>query len=548
MKFGEEPVKGAEGAILAHSLRFGALRFKKGRVLGADDIAALKAAGVEAVTVARLEDDDLGEDQAAALIAEAMAPDPGVLHLTSTAPFTGRVNFHAAVDGLLMVDGDLVARINAVDEAITLATLADKSLVSARQLAATIKIIPYAAPAAAVSEVAEMLAAAPLMQVAPRVVAEADLILTRTEGMKEALLDKGADVIRTRMIRLGAVIASEQRVSHETSAVASAIARTKSPLVLILGGSATSDRRDVAPSAVEAAGGRIDRFGMPVDPGNLLFIGHAPGPVGKRPVVGLPGCARSPKLNGADWVLERLVCGVPVSAGDIADMGVGGLLKEIPSRPEPRAGAASTGKRPRVVAIVLAAGASSRMRGRDKLLEAVEGQPILRRIALAALESRADEVIVVMPPEAAARRSALAELPVSIVENPVAEEGMGSSIRTGTAAAIAKADALILLPADLPDMTPAHLDAVIAAFDPEESREICRAVNQSGRPGHPVLFGKRFFESLARAEGDEGARALVSEHGDYLVDVPTPGEGATLDLDTPEQWADWRAITEPGGP
>ena len=88
----------------------------------------------------------------------------------------------------------------------------------------------------------------------------------------------------------------------------------------------------MAPSALRAAGGEVTRFGMPVDPGNLLFLGQ----LGARAVIGLPGCARSPALNGADWVLSRLVCGIPVTSADIAAMGVGGLLKEIPTRPQPR--------------------------------------------------------------------------------------------------------------------------------------------------------------------------------------------------------------------
>ena len=91
---------------------------------------------------------------------------------------------------------------------------------------------------------------------------------------------------------------------------------------------------DVAPSAVRLAGGKVTRFGMPVDPGNLLFLGE----VGNRPVIGLPGCARSPALNGADWVLERVMCGVPIGDAEISAMGVGGLLKEIPTRPRPREG------------------------------------------------------------------------------------------------------------------------------------------------------------------------------------------------------------------
>ena len=110
--------------------------------------------------------------------------------------------------------------------------------------------------------------------------------------------------------------------------MAKAVAEAQADAVLILTGSATSDLHDVAPEAVRQAGGSVTHFGMPVDPGNLLFYGEQAG----RPVIGLPGCARAPALNGADWVLERLLCGVPVTPQDIAGMGVGGLLKEIPAR------------------------------------------------------------------------------------------------------------------------------------------------------------------------------------------------------------------------
>ena len=86
------------------------------------------------------------------------------------------------------------------------------------------------------------------------------------------------------------------------------------------------------PAAIVACGGEIDHFGMPVDPGNLMLMGR----IGAVPVLGLPGCARSPKVNGFDWVLRRLLAGLPVDAADIMRMGVGGLLAEIP---EPAAAA-----------------------------------------------------------------------------------------------------------------------------------------------------------------------------------------------------------------
>jgi molybdenum cofactor cytidylyltransferase len=128
-------------------------------------------------------------------------------------------------------------------------------------------------------------------------------------------------------------------VPHETQALAEAIEQVEpeSDLVIVFGASAITDRRDVIPAAIESAGGAIEQFGMPVDPGNLLLLGKTRS--GKA-VLGAPGCARSPKENGFDWVLDRLLADVPVMPQDIRRMGAGGLLMEIVSRPQPRGGEA----------------------------------------------------------------------------------------------------------------------------------------------------------------------------------------------------------------
>ncbi len=152
--------------------------------------------------------------------------------------------------------------------------------------------------------------------------------------------------MRARLEALGMRLAEATQVPHREAELAAAMAAARSDLVLILTASATSDPRDVAPEALRRAGGTVHRFGMPVDPGNLLFVGS----LGGRPVIGLPGCARSPALNGADWVLWRIACGLPVGDAEIAAMGVGGLLKESPARPSPREqrreGAVRAGARP----------------------------------------------------------------------------------------------------------------------------------------------------------------------------------------------------------
>lgn len=541
MRFGAIPLDRAAGAILAHSVSLPDGKLRKGDRLTAATLERLRAAGIAEVMAAELEPGDVHEDEAAARVAAALAPEPALAGLTVSAPFTGRVNLFAAHSGLASIDASLINRLNAIDEAVTVATLEDRCRVSDRQMVATVKIIPYAAPLQAV-EAAERLAGEaknrPALTVQSPTRRTADLILTRTPGMKASLLTKGADAVRQRLAALGVALAAEKVVPHETAPLADALVASNADIALVLTASATSDRADVGPSAVIAAGGRIERFGMPVDPGNLLFLGG----IGSRPVIGLPGCARSPKLNGADWVLERVACGLDPSAEEIAAMGVGGLLKEIPSRPTPRTGPMASA-RPRIGAVVLAAGASARMGGRDKLIEDAGGMPLLTRVLSAVGRSAIDETVVVLRPDDAARTEALADSGARIVRNSRAAEGMGTSIAAGVRALSPGLDGALIVMGDMPEIGPADIDRLTAAFDAAEDREIIRARTEDGRPGHPILFGRRFFEALRMLDGDIGARALVAEHPEFLVEVPLPGLAALTDLDTPEDWRRWRAVS-----
>ncbi len=330
MEFGTVPLAVAEGAILAHSLGVAGARLRKGRRLVAADIAALAAAGIAEVTVARLGPGDTGEDAAAAAIAAALVPDAAAAGLALTEPFTGRVNLNATGPGIVALDTAAIHALNRIDPAITLATLPEHARVAQGALVGTVKIIAYGVAAEALRAACD--AARGAIRVRPVTVRSAGLILTRVAGQDGKLARKGEAAIAARLDQLGMTLAESRLVPHETAAIAAALAALAGEMALILTGSATSDLGDTAPEAVRRAGGTVSRFGMPVDPGNLLFLGA----LGARPVIGLPGCARSPALNGADWVLERLACGVAVGPDDIAAMGVGGLLKEIPIRPQPR--------------------------------------------------------------------------------------------------------------------------------------------------------------------------------------------------------------------
>ena len=324
MRFGPVPLSAALGATLAHSVAVTEGRLRKGRVLTQEDIAALEGAGIEEVIVARLDPGDIDENAGAARLAESLCGSG----LRMSKPFTGRVNLLADGPGVVVMDRAALEAVNAVDPMITLATVPPYQQMGENGMVATIKIISYALPESTV-EAACAAAGEGALRLAPPVLRDATLIITDVPGGAGG---KGRAAVEGRLTALNVTLRDVVTVPHRSAPLAEAIAAAETDLVLILTASATSDINDVAPSALRAAGGEVTRFGMPVDPGNLLFLGQ----LGTRAVIGLPGCARSPALNGADWVLSRLVCGVPVTSADIAAMGVGGLLKEIPTRPQPR--------------------------------------------------------------------------------------------------------------------------------------------------------------------------------------------------------------------
>ena len=331
MKFGPAPVERARGAISAHAVRLGEGRLKKGQVIGPAEQAALQAAGIESVIVAELEPGDIAEDVAAARLAQAI----GGAHLRLDPPFTGRVNLFAETAGLLKVARARIDAVNRVDDAITVATLAEYAAVEAGDMVATVKIIPFATSAAALAAACEAAGQA-AVSIAPYRPLRLGVVSTLLPGLKNSVVNKTLRNLETRLAPAGARIVEERRCAHDDAALTETLRAMEGSYdaVIVFGASAITDRRDVIPAAFEAAGGRIEHFGMPVDPGNLLLIGA----IGDKPAIGAPGCARSPKENGFDWVLGRVLADVPVSRADIQGMGVGGLLMEIESRPQPRQG------------------------------------------------------------------------------------------------------------------------------------------------------------------------------------------------------------------
>jgi molybdenum cofactor cytidylyltransferase len=528
MKFGGVSPDAALGATAVHSIRKGDLVLKKGTLIGEKEVAALKAAGVDEIVVARLEDGDVTEDQAAAEIAAAVAGEG----LRADRAFTGRCNLFAEAAGVLVVDKDAVDRLNRIDEAVTFATLPQFKAVVEGEMVATVKIIPFAVAASEKDRaLAEAARAKPVIRVVPYTVRKVGVVSTLLPGLAPKVVEKTMKVMADRIAPAGARIVAERRVPHEREALAKAIKDLLLEgveLVVVFGASAIADRRDVIPAALEAVGGEIEHFGMPVDPGNLMLIGRA----NNIPVLGAPGCARSPKENGFDWVLTRLLAGMPVAREEITGMGVGGLLMEIVTRPQPRAEPKpEAGKH--VAAVVLAAGRSTRMGVINKLTAKLGGKPLVRFAVEQALASQAGPVIVVTGHQREKVEAVLAGLDVQFVHNPHYADGLGTSLGAGLAAVPESADGAVVCLGDMPQIDAKLIDRLIGTFDPETGILVV-VPTFDGKRGNPVVWARRFFPQLMSINGDFGARHLIGTVSEAVAEVAVSDVSVTLDIDTPD--------------
>ncbi len=531
MRFSRLPSSDAEGCVLAHSIRLPEGKLPKGRIITEEDVESLAAAGVAEITAVRLDTDDMLEDEAAGAISAALPS--GAFRLSSAA--TGRVNVHSTASGVFTVDRGVVDALTRIDPAITLATLADHAVVSAGEMIATVKIIPLAVPQAKVTDAVKLLEQAPVFSVKPFIAHRVTLVATELASLKTSVMDRTARLLEQRLVVSGSSIDREIRIPHDEKHLAGVLREIAEEdgrrLIVIFGASAVADTEDVIPAAIRAAGGHVERVGMPVDPGNLLVLGR----IGQVPVIGAPGCARSPKENGFDWVLNRILAGERPSDLDIGGMGVGGLLGEIPERPRPREAVPTREDPISIGALLPAAGQARRMggSGSHKLLSTFEGEPLVRRSARSLLAAGLAPVVAVTGYRRDDIEAALAGLALTVVFNPDYESGMASSLKAGLALpALDRCDGVLIMLADMPAISSDHLRLMMVEFRKASGRAVIRAIHD-GKRGNPVILPKAAFSAVQSLQGDVGARAVIENCGFPTVDVEI-GAAAHIDVDTAE--------------
>jgi len=518
MYFGKITVENTFGNILAHTINVGDKKFSKGKVILKKDITHLKNNGFDSIICAVADKKDIHEDKIAKLIAKCFINKSTIME----EPFTGRVNIIANHSGLLVIDKKLVNKFNAISEETTIATLSNYLKVNKGDILATIKIIPFYVKGVILQKI-KTIKLNKVLTVHPFKHRKVGLILTHNIKENSKLNAISVKRITARLEALNSKLYKVSTCKHDSLLISKNIkvmTKEKIDILLILGASAIVDINDKIPEAIKLCKGKIIRFGMPVDPGNLLLLGK----IKNISVIGLPGCARSPNINGFDWVLERLIANYKITNNDISDMGVGGLLKTQNKKKK-------LNKNYNFNNIILAAGQSKRMKKNNKLLMKYKDQSILSHVITASSKSKATKTIIVLGHQNELIEKHINDLDIIVANNSTYKKGLSSSLKKGISALPEDCDAAIIMLADMPKIKPELINNLIDNYDPLNNKCIV-APSYKGKRGNPILIGRKFFPDILNLQGDMGAKNILDKNSNNIYFIPQSDSSILIDIDT----------------
>ena len=521
------------GSVIAQTYNLPGKTISKGTFVTSEIVDYFKEFDVQTILCAVPANGDIHEDEAAEAISNAI--DKNQIYVEKAS--TGRVNFKSQSLCLVRYERALIREVNLVDESIAFSIVEHNQLLAKNDLIATLKIIPFFTQKKYVDQVISILAKNELFKTHSLNKKKVSLIQTSFEWQKKSMFKATSNVTRNRLEALDCSLNEEKLICHDYKALCSEIRSSTGSgidILLISGASAITDRSDYIPKAILSEGGEIIQYGLAVDPGNLLLIGK----VGNTTVIGMPGCARSPKLNGFDWVLQLLMADIPISREELAEMGAGGLLMEIASRPLPRALAKSVSKREKkVMGVILAAGNSTRM-GKDyKLLRNIGDAPLIRNTAIEMLKSDLDSCSIVLGYQSDKVADVIKDLNVNLILNPLWKEGQASSLRAAINTLDSTYSDLLIMLGDLPGIKSIHINSIIEEHLLTDNRKSKITIPSfKGQKGNPVIWGRSFIDDLSNLEGDVGGRTLFSEHPAAINILEMDDPWVVKDIDTPEDF------------
>ena len=330
MIFGEFKTESSLNGILSSSLVIyknkDLIKVKKGTIIDRPLINLLLKNNIKSITCAKLDEEDVEENKAVYEISKNIVSNEQS-NLNVQNPRQGRCNIISNIDGLLVFDPDQLFSINSVTDEIGVASLKPYSYIKKNQIIASIKAIPFGINKKILKKVLNT--SNNCFKILPFLKKNVHLIQSHNQNTPKKVLEKTVDITKKRLLSCGVTKILEKKCNHETEILSSEIQKSISEnadLILVFGASAICDKNDVVPKSLKKNNGKILRLGMPVEPGNLILLGEINNINKKIYFIGMPGCARSPKENGVDWILWRFFCGLGISNDNINYMGNGGLL------------------------------------------------------------------------------------------------------------------------------------------------------------------------------------------------------------------------------
>jgi len=531
MQFGEFPVYDALGIELVHDVKCRDKTLKKGTVLNASDISLLKFSGIKTVTGVRFSSEDILPETAADILLKAMIGD----YLRYTLPDkTGYSEIFADTDGTFVFDRNRFNRFNAHCENISLVTIQPDTPVYKGQFLGNLRLSGPAINAETLNEaVTKISGIGSLLKIAPYAFCKIGFIRTIMNNSSVPPLDE--DKLAARFGAFGLDVVYSDLCEHTVAAVEKAVRDAidaQAEIVLVESQVPPLHRDDIVPTGFKEAAGDIDRLGWPVDEGLSLVIGH------KNDVKLLGYCAEDADKPAFDRLLRFLATKSMPANEDIPDLALNGLsLTRMTKRITPEQmsrsmNVESVSDSHKIAVVILAAGSSRRMIGTNKLLETVNGLPMIEHAVRSALSSEADYVAVVTGHDAKFIERRLEQYDVKIVRNPDYVSGVLGSIRLGLAVLPPDIAGAVVLPADMPAFTEEYIDKLIDAFDFKAPRPPVVVPTFGSVRHNPVLWPKDLFKVVKIVPEDSQWVPTLIEHSDYIKDIPLKDDLPLTDINT----------------
>ncbi|MGD9638572.1 MAG: NTP transferase domain-containing protein [Alphaproteobacteria bacterium] len=536
MEFKDFPLHDALGVVTATCIALGEDNsIPAGKILDYTDVAMLKSAGYHFVCGAKIVSSDLLKNTAIVKLASAIAGNDTAYRIDDN----GRCFIYAAKNGLANIDTERVERFNRSGQEVILATIPPFSQVSSGQMLAAVSLIPPAISEDNIEKYLKTtLGLGSIVNIAPykpkKVYFIQSFLSQTNEDNEQAVLAN----IAARVASFGATVVEQSRCEHLKEEIYQALSNalaSNAEIIIFSGAFANYHKDDVIVKVLEEASFEVDNFFVPNFPGENILIANYKK---YKKIIVLPDNCNKADYSAIDLILRRVMADCSVTYDSLIKTGAGGLLTKEAWQPvaldkiENLVKIEVDDNKEKIAVVILAAGKGARMMGDNKLLyELEDGKTIISNTVDAALKSKASPVVVVTGFEEDLITEELKDKDVIIIKNNDFTSGVSTSIKTGLEVLNQAINGAVILPGDMPFVTPEQINRLIEKFDPLDKKAVCVSTSKKVK-SNPILWARSLFSVAKIVPENAHLHPVLVEHYDYLCEVPFASDDEALDVNT----------------